>query len=115
MRAHEQATVNLEQIRSWGEQYKTAQMRHRLFVIRAPSQCGKSTLGKSLHDVMGWKEPFVQTVQDAPCADLKGFGGYISFYSVNQDQFVIPRALFQSNGDIHQLAQSQTDICSYSI
>ena len=44
-----------------------------LCILLAPSCNGKSTLAKSLHDIFGWGSPFIQTVQDEPFADLRGF------------------------------------------
>lgn len=104
----------------WVAQYTEAKLRYKFLVLRAGSQCGKSTLAKSLGALFGWGDPFVQTVQDAEAADLKTFDrrrhGYVVFDNVNNAEFVLSqRALFQANVDIHTLGQSKTGIYSYNV
>lgn len=110
----------LQLLAPWVAQYSEAKLRYKFLVLRAGSQCGKSTLAKALGQLFGWKGPFVQTVQDAEAADLKGFDrrrhGYIVFDNVNDMQFVLSqRALFQANVDIHTLGQSRTGMYSYNV
>ena len=56
--------------------------------------------------------PYIQTVQSAASADLKGFNndvhGYIVFDKVNDQEFILSqRALLQANNDVHTLADSK--------
>lgn len=104
----------------WASQYQEPKMRYKFLILRGGSQSGKSTLAKSLGDIFGLGKPFIQTVQDAEAADLKGFDrqqyGYILFDNINSMEFVLSqRALFQANCDVHQLAQSKTGIYSYAV
>ena len=99
----------------WASQCQEPKMRYKFLILRGGSQSGKSTLAKSLGDIFGLGKPFIQTVQDAEAADLKGFDrqqyGYILFDNINSMEFVLSqRALFQANCDVHQLAQSKTGI-----
>ncbi|CAJ1353999.1 unnamed protein product [Effrenium voratum] len=104
----------------WASQCQEPKMRYKFLILRGGSQSGKSTLAKSLGDIFGLGKPFIQTVQDAEAADLKGFDrqqyGYILFDNINSMEFVLSqRALFQANCDVHQLAQSNTGIYSYAV
>ena len=85
----------------WASQYQEPKMRYKFLILRGGSQSGKSTLAKSLGDIFGLGKPFIQTVQDAEAADLKGFDrqqyGYILFDNINSMEFVLSqRALFQA-------------------
>ena len=110
----------LDSLLPWADQYKHDAMRYKFLVLRAKSRCGKSTLAQAIGDEFGFKEPFVQTVQDAPSPDLHGLDitkqGYIVFDNVNNMDFILSeRALFQSNNDIHTLGVSRTGCYSYHV
>ena len=104
----------------WAEQYQLDLERFKFLVLRGGSRAGKSTLGKSMDKLFQFGLPYVQTVQNAETAALKGFDpenhGYIVFDNVNNMKFILDqRALFQANNDIHTLGESKTGIYSYMV
>ena len=117
---HDFLPAILARLRPWSEQYKQDEMRYNFLVLRGVSRSGKSTLAKSLGKLLGLGVPYIQTVQSAASADLKGFNndvhGYIVFDNVNDQEFILSqRALLQANNDVHTLADSKTGIYAYDV
>ena len=117
---HDFLPAILARLRPWSEQYKQDEMRYNFLVLRGVSGSGKSTLAKSLGKLLGLGVPYIQTVQSAASADLKGFNndvhGYIVFDNVNDQEFILSqRALLQANNDVHTLADSKTGIYAYDV
>ena len=111
----------LQELLPWKDQYSHIEARYKFLVLRGASRTGKSTLGRSLGQALGFGGiPFVQTVQSALAPDLRAYKSenhsFIVFDNVNDMKFVLDyRALFQANNDVHTLGESKTGMYSYDV